>query len=166
MHITDLETFVCSYRFPEADRWYAGGKDDKEPVAGHFNAIIVRLHTNEGLTGLGEVMPWSDLDTRIDALQNIVRPRLIGRSPLMLIYLQRLARISTPISASQGPTSPAGTLWARPPTLRSIVYSTVTPWPNPASAAMPAVVSDGPGSTDRMIWSMKPWPIGKPGLPP
>ena len=81
MHITDLETFVCSYRFPEPDRWYAGGKDDKEPVAGHFNAIIVRLHTNEGLTGLGEVMPWTDLDTRIDALQNIVRPRLIGRSP-------------------------------------------------------------------------------------
>ena len=81
MRITEIETFVCSYAFPEADRWYAGGRGQREPLAMHFNAIVLRVHTDEGITGLGEIMPWSDIDTRIRAVRDVVRPRLVGRSP-------------------------------------------------------------------------------------
>ncbi len=81
MRITDVQTFVCSYAFPEADRWYAGGRGQREPLATHFNAIVIRVLTDEGLTGLGEVMPWSDIDARVRAVREVVAPRLRGRSP-------------------------------------------------------------------------------------
>ena len=81
MRITDIETFVCSYAFPEADRWYAGGRGEREPLATHFNAIVLRVHTDEGISGLSEIMPWSDIDTRVRAVREVVGPRLVGRSP-------------------------------------------------------------------------------------
>ena len=81
MRITEIETFVCSYAFPEADRWYAGGRGDREPLATHFNAIVLRVHTDEGISGLSEIMPWSDIDTRVRAVREVVGPRLVGRSP-------------------------------------------------------------------------------------
>ena len=78
MRITEIETFVCSYAFPEADRWYAGGRGDREPLATHFNAIVMRVHTDEGISGLSEIMPWSDIDTRVRAVREVVGPRLVG----------------------------------------------------------------------------------------
>ena len=79
MRITDFETFLCTHTFPEEKCWW-GGRWDMDLKGVRFNGIILRVHTDEGITGLGEATPWGDcpaLETMIHRLE----PRFVGRDP-------------------------------------------------------------------------------------
>ena len=79
MRITDFETFLVSYAFPEEDYWW-GGSWDQDFVGLRFNGIILRVRTDEGLTGLGETNPWGDC-RKVEAIIQGLKPRFVGRSP-------------------------------------------------------------------------------------
>jgi L-alanine-DL-glutamate epimerase-like enolase superfamily enzyme len=79
MRITRFETFLCSYAFPEEHTWW-GGSWDQDGKAVRFHAIILRVHTDEGLTGLGEATPWGDCRAMEAAIHRL-EPRFIGRNP-------------------------------------------------------------------------------------
>ena len=148
MRITDIESFVCSYAFPEADRWYAGGRGEREPLAMHFNAIVLRVHTDEGITGLGEIMPWSDIDTRLRAVRDVVSPRLLGRSPF---DADKLTVFGPDLDTNLALAAASVACWdiVGKATGYAGLPAVWTPraWPNRACAATPAAAWAGPGST-------------------
>ena len=79
MRITRFETFLCSYTFPEEDSWW-GGRWDLDSKGARFNAVILRVHTDEGITGLGEVEAWGDCAAMAATIHGLAS-RFIGRSP-------------------------------------------------------------------------------------
>lgn len=79
MRITGFDTFLCSYTFPEEHSWW-GGQWDRDLKGVRFNAVIVRVKTDEGITGLGEAGPWGDCPA-MEATLRRLEARFIGRSP-------------------------------------------------------------------------------------
>jgi L-alanine-DL-glutamate epimerase-like enolase superfamily enzyme len=79
MRITRFETFLCSYTFPEESSWW-GGRWDVDLKGVRFNAVIVRVLTDEGITGLGEVEAWGDCPAMAATIHRLA-PRFVGRSP-------------------------------------------------------------------------------------
>ena len=79
MRITRFETHLCSYTFPEAQSWW-GGQWDRDLKGVRYNAVILRVHTDEGLTGLGEASPWGDCPAMAAALHRL-EARFRGRDP-------------------------------------------------------------------------------------
>lgn len=79
MRITKFETFLCSYTFPEEKAWW-GGQWEMDLKGVRFNAVILRVHTDEGITGLGEANPWGDCPA-MAATIHALEPRFRGRSP-------------------------------------------------------------------------------------
>ncbi len=79
MLISDLETFLVTHTFPDKDLWW-GGQWDLDYVGLRFNGVILRVRTDEGLTGLGEAMPWGDCQELAATFQRL-KPRFVGRSP-------------------------------------------------------------------------------------
>lgn len=79
MRITGFETFLVSYPFPEEHLWW-GGQWDLDFVGRRFNGVIVRVRTDEGITGLGEAMPWGDCRS-IEATIHRLEERFVGRDP-------------------------------------------------------------------------------------
>lgn len=79
MRITRFETFLCSYPFPEEQSWW-GGRWDVDLKGVRFNAVLLCVHTDEGVTGLGEANPWGNcpgMAAKIHQLES----RFIGRDP-------------------------------------------------------------------------------------
>jgi L-alanine-DL-glutamate epimerase-like enolase superfamily enzyme len=79
MRITRFETFLCSYTFPEEHCWW-GGSWTEDLKAVRFHAIILRVHTDEGITGLGEPGGWFDC-VAMQALLHRLEPGFVGRDP-------------------------------------------------------------------------------------
>jgi L-alanine-DL-glutamate epimerase-like enolase superfamily enzyme len=79
MKITRFETHLCTYSFTEEKIWW-GGSWDLDAKAVRFHAIILRVHTDEGITGLGEASPWGDC-LAAEAMIHRLEPRFLGRDP-------------------------------------------------------------------------------------
>lgn len=79
MRITGFDTFLCSYTFPEEKSWW-GGRWDMDLKGVRFNAVILRVRTDEGITGLGEANPWGDCPA-MEATLHRLEPRFLGRDP-------------------------------------------------------------------------------------
>lgn len=79
MRITRFETFLCTYTFPEEKCWW-GGRWSYDLKGVRYNAIILRVHTDEGITGLGEANPWGDCPA-LEAMIHRMEPRFVGRDP-------------------------------------------------------------------------------------
>jgi len=82
MRITRFETFLCSYVFPEEKSWWGGLVWDMDLKGVRFNAIILRVHTDEGITGLGEagLSAWGDCRA-MQALLHRLEPGFAGKDP-------------------------------------------------------------------------------------
>jgi L-alanine-DL-glutamate epimerase-like enolase superfamily enzyme len=79
MRINRFETFLCTYTFPEEETFW-GGRWDMDFRGVRFNAVLLRVHTDEGISGLGEATSWGDcpgMAARIHSLE----PRFLGRDP-------------------------------------------------------------------------------------
>jgi len=79
VRIVDFETFLVSHQFPEKDLWWGGGWD-QDLVGLRFNAVILRVKTDEGITGLGEAMPWGDCRAVQATLQQL-EADFVGKDP-------------------------------------------------------------------------------------
>lgn len=89
MRITRFETFLCTYTFPEDERFW-GGRWDMDLCGIRFNGVILRVHTDEGITGLGEALPWGDCPgsaARIHQLES----RFLGKDPFDVENLTALS---------------------------------------------------------------------------
>lgn len=76
MKITEIESLILQHDMDE-ELGFAQGYYDKR------TAHLIRVHTDEGLTGLGEVFgagPFAFANQAI--LKHVIAPRLIGRNPL------------------------------------------------------------------------------------
>ncbi len=84
MKITDLE-LVPIYSTREMGRT---GPADPEPAISHH--VIIQLHTDTGIIGLGEMsdVPWELSPATVAQLQAKLEPLLLGRSPFDLTAIQ------------------------------------------------------------------------------
>lgn len=76
MKITNIEFFILRCNTP---------KDYPKPLASFVNegSIFIRVHTDLGITGLGEPSPYgSSLEKMVKALKNVFIPNFLGRNPL------------------------------------------------------------------------------------
>jgi L-alanine-DL-glutamate epimerase-like enolase superfamily enzyme len=80
MRITRFEAFLCSYLFPEEKSWWGGQSWEMDLKGVRFNAIILRVHTDEGITGLGEPSGWGDCRA-IEATLHRLEQRFVGKDP-------------------------------------------------------------------------------------
>lgn len=80
MKITRFETFLVSYIFPEEHSWWGGAGWDRDSKGVRFNGVILRVHTDEGITGLGEAGPWGDCPA-LEAHLHKLEARFVGRDP-------------------------------------------------------------------------------------
>ena len=79
MRITRFETFLCTHTFPPEETFW-GGRWDVDLRGLRFHAIILRVHTDEGITGLGEAAGWGDCPGLAAQIHDL-EPRFIGRDP-------------------------------------------------------------------------------------
>ena len=80
MRITRFETFLCSYPFPEEKSWWGGQSWQMDLKGVRFNAIILRVHTDEGISGLGEPSGWGDCRA-VEAVLQRLEERFVGLNP-------------------------------------------------------------------------------------
>ncbi|MFB6192271.1 MAG: mandelate racemase/muconate lactonizing enzyme family protein [Haloarculaceae archaeon] len=89
MRITELETIPLSCPIPDGAAWRFGG-ESRPPVKGvKSDTVVVKLHTDEGVVGIGEPSPYggvANLERAIGALE----PTLVGEDPF------DVARIADP----------------------------------------------------------------------
>ncbi len=76
MKITDIETIALSIPHPPGHTWLKGGTS-----ATGWDLLIVRVHTDEGISGIGEAYhlknPWAVIPT----IEHSLKPLLIGQDP-------------------------------------------------------------------------------------
>ena len=147
MKITDVE--AIHLRLPEVDEIADGTQD----------VLVVKVHTDAGLVGIGEVTSQSYVCKAIFEAPRSAERRhglahiLRGQDPLdveglwqrMYYHTNRYGRRgAAPSTRSAGPTSPCGTSAARPSTGRSTscwaapIAATCGPMPATCSAPIPA----------------------------
>ncbi|MDH5686542.1 MAG: hypothetical protein OEZ48_01535, partial [Candidatus Bathyarchaeota archaeon] len=89
MQITDIETILLSCPVPEQETWRLGGARIGSYTKGSFqlgskgvkaDMVIVRVHTDEGITGIGEPSPYGEAMPLRDSIVRL-RPHLIGKDP-------------------------------------------------------------------------------------
>ena len=76
MKIREVEVIAVSIPHPEGHRWVKG-----ELSARGWDQVIVRVHTDEGITGIGEAYHLKNPRAVIAAVQYSIRPLLIGMDP-------------------------------------------------------------------------------------
>jgi L-alanine-DL-glutamate epimerase-like enolase superfamily enzyme len=79
MRITSFQTWLVSYTHPEKDTWW-GGSWEQVSKGVRFNGILLRVHTDEGISGLGEASPWGDCRAT-EAMLHRLEQRFVGRDP-------------------------------------------------------------------------------------
>jgi len=80
LKITQVETILLSYRYREDEEWkWSGG------VTVQRNAVLVRITTNKGIQGLGEIGESAFLPRAIEWIVNDqFKPMLLGEDPLAI----------------------------------------------------------------------------------
>ena len=81
MEIRDIETVLLSCRVPEEKTWRLGGLPGQLGWKGvKADTIIVKVHTDEGIVGLGEPSPYGGAIPLREAIMRL-KPYLIGKDP-------------------------------------------------------------------------------------
>ena len=82
MKITDIETTVLRYPLPKpfAPSWTPGA------VRLYNDAILVRVHTDEGITGVGAGIASYSRELAV-AVEERIKPMLIGQDPLEIEWI-------------------------------------------------------------------------------
>lgn len=103
MKITDIETIALSIPHPAGHEWVKG-----EISATGWDLLVVRVHTDEGISGIGEAYhlknPWAVIAT----IEQSLKPLLIGEDPFdteqlwAKMFIRTLQLGSAPIAAIAG----------------------------------------------------------------
>lgn len=103
MKITDIETIALSIPHPPGHEWVKG-----EISATGWDLLVVRVHTDEGISGIGEAYhlknPWAVIAT----IEESLKPLLIGEDPFdneqlwAKMFIRTLQLGSAPIAAIAG----------------------------------------------------------------
>ena len=81
MEIVDVETILLTHLIPEEETWYLGGIGGKPGTKGiKADMVILKIHTDEGITGIGEPSPYGGAIALKNAIEEI-KPLLIGKDP-------------------------------------------------------------------------------------
>ena len=80
MKITRFETFLVSHGFQNERGWW-GDPCEMAWEGTHFHGLILRVHTDAGITGLGEASPWWSIE-EVERLLHGIEPRFIGQDPM------------------------------------------------------------------------------------
>ncbi|MEX2452039.1 MAG: mandelate racemase/muconate lactonizing enzyme family protein [Rhodospirillales bacterium] len=76
MKITRIETIPLTFPHPKGHRWDKGG------IMSHgWDQVIVRVHTDEGISGIGESYHLKAPETVVAAIENSLAPLVIGADP-------------------------------------------------------------------------------------
>lgn len=76
MKITDIETIPLSIPHPPGVVWVKG-----EVSATGWDLVMVRVHTDEGITGIGEAYHLKNPWAVVPAIEHSLKPLLIGQDP-------------------------------------------------------------------------------------
>ena len=80
MEITDVETILLSCPIPEGEEWKLGGIFGSGTRGVKSDMVIVRIHTNEGITGIGEPSPYGRARRLEDSIERL-KPHIVGTDP-------------------------------------------------------------------------------------
>lgn len=80
MEITDIETIPLSCPVPEEHQWHIGGSKMPPQKGVKADMLILRVHTDEEITGLGEPCPYGGIDELVTATETL-KPSLVGTDP-------------------------------------------------------------------------------------
>jgi len=79
--ITEIEPILLSHRIPDDERWHLGDLGDEEGTRGlKADACLLRVHTDEGIVGLGEPSPYGRARRLRDAVERLA-PSPVGEDP-------------------------------------------------------------------------------------
>lgn len=103
MKITDIETIALSIPHPKGHQWVKG-----EISSTGWDLLVVRVHTDEGISGIGEAYhlknPWAVIAT----IEQSLKPLLIGQDPFdneqlwAKMFIRTVQLGSAPIAAIAG----------------------------------------------------------------
>ena len=80
MKITEIETIPLSCPIPDGQEWKLGGITYDGTKGLKCDTMLIRLHTDEGLTGIGEPSPYGGVDALAAAVERL-RPSFRGEDP-------------------------------------------------------------------------------------
>jgi L-alanine-DL-glutamate epimerase-like enolase superfamily enzyme len=80
MEITGVETIPLSCPIPEDETWRLGGYSRPNVTGVKSDALILRVHTDEGIVGLGEPSPYGGVANLQQAIEDL-EPSLTGADP-------------------------------------------------------------------------------------
>ena len=111
MRITKIETFLMQAGAPSDTAWASDGKGHQ---VGARNWLFVRIHTDEGLTGIGECSGWPRV---VETAVQDFRELLIGEDPMAIeriwqkLYVAMMGHGMTGIVGSGALTGIDMALW-------------------------------------------------------
>jgi len=76
MKIVDIETIALTIPHPEGHVWLKG-----EISSSGWDLLIVRVHTDEGISGIGEAYHLKNPHAVISTIEHSLKPLLIGQDP-------------------------------------------------------------------------------------
>jgi L-alanine-DL-glutamate epimerase-like enolase superfamily enzyme len=100
MEITDVETILLSCPIPDEHVWKFSGIYEAGVKGVKNDMVIVRVHTDDGITGIGEPTPYGGAERLADAVERL-EPHLVGRDPHDVDVITDPRR--QPIKLSSGP---------------------------------------------------------------
>ncbi|WP_436926135.1 mandelate racemase/muconate lactonizing enzyme family protein [Halosimplex amylolyticum] len=80
MEITDIETILLSADVPESKQPRAGGLVRPPTKRVKADMAVLRVHTDEGITGLGEPSPYGGMGNIAQAVEDM-KGRFVGEDP-------------------------------------------------------------------------------------
>ncbi|RJS91469.1 mandelate racemase/muconate lactonizing enzyme family protein [Candidatus Bathyarchaeota archaeon] len=81
LKIKDVEVILLSCPIPKEKRWKLGGIAGQPGWQGvKADMVIIKVHTDEGITGIGEPSPYGGATRLRDAIMRL-KPYLIGKDP-------------------------------------------------------------------------------------
>jgi galactonate dehydratase len=96
MKITNIKTFLMHAGQPDRAKWASDGNTgnvtQRGKLSGHRNWLFLKIHTDAGITGIGECSGWPRvIETAVHDLKNI----LIGEDPTHIERLWQKMHIGT-----------------------------------------------------------------------
>lgn len=96
MRITRIETFPVSYVFPPEDR-VIGGTADEDLAVPLMTSLVVRVHTDEGISGLGEAR-GREGSAAMTATVERLAARFVDRDPFDVEKLTVAGGVADPLT--------------------------------------------------------------------
>jgi galactonate dehydratase len=84
IRITDLEVTPLSYRLKPEEQWPDA---DDHLVIVQTTEVIVRVHTDAGITGIGGASRYGGPEGMMRCAAEVIKPRLVGKNPYDVEHL-------------------------------------------------------------------------------